>query len=137
MPNPENLIPIQDLDKEKARMIQSAGGKACQKKKKEQKTFQNLVQKMLDSKITDDKVIENIKRNFPSIKKSDISARTAMISRQYDKAIFKGDTRAFEALRDTAGEKPVDVVKNVNPIPITLDKNDVREFADDLRGYLA
>lgn len=57
-----------------------------------------------------------------------VSGAEAIAKKQFDKAL-KGDTKAFEVLRDTAGQKPVDKVEQVN-----IDA-EYKARVDELRGY--
>ena len=55
-----------------------------------------------------DETKELVKKIFPDIDDKEITTRLAMTSRLCEKAIKKGDPKAFETIRDTAGEKPKD-----------------------------
>ena len=49
----------------------------------------------------------------------ELNNQMALVVSMYQKAL-KGDTRAFEILRDTIGEKPVDV-QQIQEVPIIKD----------------
>jgi hypothetical protein len=93
----DNLVP---LTTEKAREIGKAGGIASGKARKEKKILTSALLELLKKGET----IQNI--------------NTALL----DKAIT-GDTKAFEVIRDTIGEKPVDV-KEVTGIMSMEDSSD-------------
>lgn len=57
-----------------------------------------------------------------------MSGAEAIAMKQFEKAL-KGDTKAFEVLRDTAGQKPVDKVEQVN-----IDA-EYKSRVNELRGY--
>ncbi len=58
------------------------------------------------------------------------SGAEAIAIAQFQKAL-KGDTRAFEVIRDTAGQKPVEKVEQVNIDGEYLDKvNELKAFFD-------
>lgn len=85
-------------------MFASRGGLASAAKRKRRKLLRELIQTILDA--TPDKVMKNsIAQLFPEIPKDEITNRLALVTTMFQKAI-NGDTKAFEVLRDTAGEKP-------------------------------
>ena len=67
---------------------------------------------MLESKINteDPKLQKNIKKLFPKIPKEEMTIAAAMLASQINKAIKKGDSKAFETVRDTSGQKPKDTI---------------------------
>jgi hypothetical protein len=109
MANEQNLIPVTKLSKEEAKKIQSAGGKARGEQLKKQKTFKELAQKLLSLTVPS-KMQAAIKENFPEIKDDELTAKMAMLYMQFNKCVKDGDSKAFEVLRDTAGEKPIEDV---------------------------
>ena len=116
----KDLIPFNKRSKDEAKKMGSKGGKKSGEVRKKAKTFKELTQKLLSTPIqSDEKVMKFIKELFPDIKDKEITARFAMIIRQIEKAIKKGDSKAFEVIRDTAGEKPVNLLGNDpdNPFP--------------------
>lgn len=104
MANEENLIPVTMRSKEDAKKIQIAGGKARGEQRKREKTFKEIAQAMMGMTAPDE-IVAKIKEKFPEL--DDISNKEALIFAQYAKAL-KGDSKAFEVVRDTGGEKPVD-----------------------------
>ena len=63
----------------------------------------------------------NIKKFFPGLLENEIDNRAALICAQLARAL-EGDSKAFEVIRDTAGEKPTDRVelKNVEERPFEI-----------------
>ncbi|MCW8830231.1 MAG: hypothetical protein OQK32_01805 [Gammaproteobacteria bacterium] len=113
----DNLIKFTKRDaSEKGRR----GGIASAKKKKLNKTFQELAQIMLNSKIKDKKTIEKIKKMCPAIDIKDITTRSALLLSQVEKAIDTKDSKAFEVVRDTSGEKPIDRIEENSNMSITI-----------------
>ena len=90
MANDKNLIPPSASE---ARERGAKGGKASGEARREKKLFQKAVLAALEAK-----------------GESGNSVLVDMIAAQVKKAM-KGDTRAFEVLRDTSGEKPADKVE--------------------------
>lgn len=85
----DNLIPQSERTKEEQREIARQGGIASGKARRERKTLREELLLLLNE--------GNTQKNIT----------LALI----DKAI-KGDTKAFEVLRDTIGEKPVEKTQN-------------------------
>lgn len=104
--NNENLRPVQSTSE--ARERGKNGGKCSGEARREKKRFQNAVLAALEAK-TD---------NGSSVLEEIIAAQL--------KRAMTGDTRAFEALRDTSGEKPTDKVE----------ANVTNENAELLKEYL-
>lgn len=90
MANDKNLIPPSASE---ARERGAKGGKASGEARREKKLFQQAVLAALEAK-----------------GESGNSVLVDLIAAQVKKAM-KGDTRAFEVLRDTSGEKPADKVE--------------------------
>lgn len=94
----ENLIPFSERSKEEARKLGRKGGIASGEARRRKKTFKEELLFLLD---------QNDNRENISI---------AMI-----KEALAGNTKAFETIRDTVGEKPVDKVADVTgEIDITI-----------------
>lgn len=93
MANEQNL---KALTTEKAREIGSKGGKASVEARRKKKDLRLAIEILLET---------DIKGKNGEIK----SGAEAIAIAQFQKAL-KGDTRAFEVLRDTAGQKPIEKV---------------------------
>lgn len=87
MANTENLVSLADRTTEEQRAIASAGGKASGEARRKRKTLKEELLLML------------------SDGKTQQSVTIALIEKA-----MAGDTKAFEVIRDTIGEKPVDKV---------------------------
>lgn len=112
MKGEENLIPLSDRTKEEQRKIQKKAGKASGEARREKKRFQNAVLAALSSKTDNgNTLLEEI------------------VAAQFKRAL-SGDTRAFEALRDTSGEKPTDKVE----ASVTSENKELmREYIEQLK----
>lgn len=95
MANTQNL---KTLTSEEARKYGRKGGIASGKARAMRKTFKDAINESLDDKTL-----------------------TAMIKAMI-KETKKGNTRAFELLRDTVGEKPIEQVQNLNPPVIKIER---------------
>jgi hypothetical protein len=113
MANEQNLRPV-SVSREKAREYGRKGGKATQKKRLQIKSFKEACQLFMDMKCPDG-VAREIKKHFPVLEDTQINGLTAMVFAQKAKAL-KGDSKAFELIRDTAGEKPIDRIKQEGQI---------------------
>jgi len=120
MANEQNLIPVTMRSPREQKEISSKGGKASAIKKKQNKTFQELAQMMLNSKLQDKNIIKKIKEICPDIDIKDITNRSALLISQIEKAVVLKDTKAFEVIRDTSGEKPVDRIEEESKIDIKI-----------------
>lgn len=98
MANEQNLIPGgYKLSQEEA----SKGGKASAEARRKKRDLKLAIQALLEADIKDKKTGETM------------SGAEALAVAQFRKAM-KGDTKAFEVLRDTSGQKPVEKVEQVN-----------------------
>ena len=99
-----NLQDLRDLPEDKRREIASAGGKASGEARRLKGTFKEIAKTLLDCQAPET-ALSKLLEVFPELSGAEIDNRAAMILSQMLKAI-KGDTAAFMAIRDTAGEKP-------------------------------
>ena len=104
--NKENLIPIKDSDV--ARALQAKSVESRSKNFKRKKLLKDCIELLLeqDMKSKDGKTV---------------SGAEALSIKMFEKAL-KGDVKAFEVLRDTAGQKPVEKVMVAEVEQSTLDE---------------
>lgn len=102
----KNLIPFSQETKEKARELGAKGGKKSGEAKRKKKFMKEISQAMLDCDLSDNDK-ESIKDIFPTLKDSELSVATLLLSKQFERA-KEGDPKSFEIIRDTSGNKPVD-----------------------------
>ena len=100
MANEENLKPLSKRTKKKARELGAKGGKASGEARRKKRDLKLAIQVLLET---------DIKGKNGEVK----SGAEAIAIAQFQKAL-KGDTKAFEVIRDTAGQKPVEKVEQVN-----------------------
>ena len=100
MANEQNLIPLNKRSKKAQRRIQEMGRKANKAKIEARKTLREELLALLEKDNTQERISLSV------IQKA-----------------LKGDTKAFEIIRDTIGEKPKEEINaNVNTeIKVTLD----------------
>lgn len=89
--NPQNLTPFNTMDAKKKKEIQSKGGHASTKVRRERKAFKEALLLALKTIATEDgQTIQ------------DVGIESLMTK------YMCGDLKAFEIVRDTVGEKPTD-----------------------------
>ncbi len=115
-----HLSDFRDLPAEKQKAIAAAAGKKSGEARRMKKTFRNIAKSILDLQATEE-VAAKVKKFFPGLPENEIDNRAAMICAQLARAL-EGDSKAFEVIRDTAGEKPTDRIelKNVNEEPFEI-----------------
>jgi hypothetical protein len=98
----KDLIPLNKRTKEEQKRIASAGGKASVRSRRAKKTMREAARLVLGLKSP-----EKIKAELEKlgIKNKDAINQTAMLVAILNKAL-RGDVRAAEFMRDTAGENP-------------------------------
>lgn len=104
MANEQNLRPPTT---EEARERGKKGGKASAKKRQQNKTFKEIISKFLDGQVSDERLKQQmIEFGFAD---KEVSNKSCAVFALWKEAI-KGNTKAFELLRDTIGEKPQEKV---------------------------
>jgi hypothetical protein len=98
----ENLIPINKRTPEEAKEITSKGGIASGESKRRRKTFKEIFELLLQEKAIDGSELTN----------------DELISLQMIVEANKGNTKAFEIVRDTIGEKPTDKTETKTEVTI-------------------
>lgn len=93
----KNLIPTNKRSKEEAKRLGKKGGIASGKARREKKTLRQCLEILLERTLKDKKGIE-------------MTGAEAMAAKVFQQAL-QGNLKAFEIVRDTAGQKPVDKVQ--------------------------
>jgi len=104
----KNLKNLKTLSPKEARELGSKGGKASVKARAKKRKLKEIAQMFLNCKAPE-KQKKKIIKKFPELKDMDLTAGDLAIYEQLAKAV-KGDSKAFEVVRDTAGEKPSDKI---------------------------
>ena len=113
MANNKNLIPFNKRTESEQREIARKGGIKSGESRGAKKTFKEFAEILLNME-ADEYSKDIIKKLFPTMNENDMTSKMAMLCIQYEKAVKKGDSKAFEVLRDTAGEKPVNYIESTN-----------------------
>ena len=115
----DNLIPQNKRTKEQQRAIASQGGKAsvaAQRKKKELKERCKILLELMPNKALIEKSLgEDI--TLPE----GTDMYDLMIAKMMQVTVLDGNVKAFEAVRDSAGDKPTD--KIVQDVAVMTDKD--------------
>lgn len=93
MPNPENLVSLADRTPEERFAIQSAGGKKAAETKAKRKAFREELIEALAA-------VDEAEKHGRTAQTIGITAIMAQYKR--------GNLKAFELIRDTVGEKPIE-----------------------------
>ena len=105
MANEQNLIPFNERTESEKRAIATAGGKASGKARRNKKLLRDCIDYLLER---EDKTVLDTEGN-------PMSGAEQLAYNLFVKALGEPDTakaaRAFEVLRDTAGQKPVERVE--------------------------
>lgn len=111
MPNIENLKPIQkgQRTKEEQKEFATKGGIASGKARRQKKTMQELAKMILSMSMVNGEVhsIEDI-QSIAEIKGKNLTIDQMILLKQTEKAL-KGDLQSAMFIRDTSGNKPIDV----------------------------
>jgi len=103
-----NLKRIRTTDE--AREKGKKGGIESGKSRRAKSSFAEVGQAMVDSLVSSVH-IDRLKKRFPDLTEEQLTYRVLMLKAQINKAILLGDSKAFETVRDTIGEKPIDKKK--------------------------
>ena len=107
--NAENLRSFADIDEKEHKKISAKGGANSQKTRKRRKMLKEQLEILLSMPLNDEEIKEQIK-DLGIISDDETNNQMAIVIALYEKAL-SGDTKAFEIIRDTVGEKPKDEVK--------------------------
>ena len=125
MANEQNLRPSEyKLSQEEAKRGGIASGEARRRKKSLKETLDIL----LEYRPTE-KELDFLREHGIDVE-DDATYRTAVAFSMINKAV-KGNTRAFEMLRDTIGEKPVDKIQIAEVDDDLIDEVEREVLADD------
>jgi len=106
-----NLIPQSERTKEEQRKIARKGGIASGKARRRKKLIKEQLGLLLSLPLKDENAKKKLKQL--GIDADNLDNQMAMIISIWNKAL-KGDVQAFNSIRDTVGEKPKDVIENIN-----------------------
>ncbi len=110
-----NLVSLAKRPPKERKKIASKGGRISAKKYKDELKLQRIAQMLLQSKLPEGELKNRL--IDAGISAENATHGAGMLMKLTDKVLENGDVRAFEAIRDTAGEKPtVDITSGGEPI---------------------
>lgn len=104
-PQNKNLIPFNERTPEEAHAIRSAGGKACQEKRKEKKKLAEMLELLSDLSIKDKRVLNRLKRM--GVKEDSDLTNKMLVADALLKAAQSGNTYAIQQYLELIGEAGV------------------------------
>ena len=132
---------IESMKKQAGRKWTKEEREAISQKSKQtywkKRTFQDIARLILEMK-PDSKTIKKLKEVLPDIPEQEITNRVAMTQTMIEKAL-KGDNYAFQVIRDTAGEKPIEKQEVVGAVANTytqVNKQDIKQALIDAKKVL-
>ena len=123
----KDLISLAERTISEQQKIARKGGIASGKARREKKAMKDTLEALLSMPLKSGKAVdvETIK-NMAALKGKNITVQEAIMFAQIQKAM-KGDTRAAEYIRDTAGQKPVESMNMNMNLPVFFEGEDELE----------
>lgn len=137
--NDENLQPIKkgELTSEEAKRRGRNGGRASVKARRERRRFEETLRIMLtlptkQGKVTDAAKLKTLSKD--ELEAANLTVQDKIVVRLINEAM-KGNTKAYEAIRDQMGEKPTDRQEvTVNgSVAVDLDTADINQILAEVR----
>lgn len=113
----EDLRPFNQITEEEQKKIASMGGKASVKARRKKKMIKDNLEYLLSLPVKDSKTKAVLKAL--GIEDEEMTNQMAMTIAMYKQSL-KGDVSAFNSIRDTIGQKPVEV-QEVREVPKIID----------------
>lgn len=120
MANIENLKPKDsNQSREEAKKNGKKGGVASGKARRERKAMREQLEMLLTLPLKN----KNLKKQITNlgIASDDVDNQMAMTIALYQEAM-RGNTKAYELIRDTLGEKPIEQIQNLTPPVINIER---------------
>lgn len=127
MANEQNLKPRQ-LTNEEATKIGSKGGKKSAEAKRQRKAMREQMECLLSLPLKDKKVVAKFKQI--GLKGDNMNNQMALIVAMYQKAL-KGDTQAFNAIREVVGERVQEIKVNASIDDKVKELNEILDKIDE------
>lgn len=121
--NEENLVSLATRPQQERIEIARMGQKASTAAKKRRKTMREAMDMLLSLPVKDEKVRKKIAAL--GIDPDEVDNQMAMVIAQWQQAV-KGNTKAYQNVEATVGEKPLEKVEHTGAIPVVID-DDIRE----------
>ena len=137
--NDDNLQPIKkgELTSEEAKRRGRNGGRASVKARRERRRFEETLRIMLtlptkQGKVTDAAKLKTLSKD--ELEAANLTVQDRIVVRLINEAM-KGNTKAYEAIRDQMGEKPTDrqEVTVSGSVAVDLDTADINQILAEVR----
>lgn len=106
----KNLRPYNQLTEEEQKELTSKGGKASVEARRRKRDMREIMQAILNADMTAEQIDEVLGSSKNLLPDGDMSAMAVLCTKMVQETA-KGNYKAFESVRDTAGFKPE---KNIN-----------------------
>lgn len=128
MANEDNLMSINEVNSRRTRDEHSKDSKkagiASGKARREKKAMKETLEALLSMPMKSGKAVDvEAVKNFAALKGKNITVQEAMAIAMLQKAM-KGNVKAAEWIRDTAGQKPVDNMNMNMNLPVFFEGED-------------
>ena len=121
----ETPTSFSNMTQERQREISQMGVEANKQKAEDRRSMKEIMVWLLSQKPNEEE-IRVAQKLFPDIDVSKLNKKALVALRQIHKSIADGNTKSAEFVRDTSGEKPVDVIETTGAeriVYITPDMN--------------
>lgn len=129
--NKSNLIPNSERTPEELREMTRKGGIRSGEVRREKKMIKDQLKLLLSLPLKDPKAKKQLQEL--GIDLDNIDNQMAMVISMWQKAI-KGDVQAFNSIRDTVGEKPIEKVEqNINAEVLDKQRNAIDDVIAQMK----
>jgi len=117
----DNLIPANERSQDELREMTRNGGIKSGETRRRKKMMREQLEMLLSLPVNNATVIQRCKEM--GISEEEIDWQMALTT-QIVKRAMSGDVKAYEVIRDTIGEKPIEQIKTLDPPVIKLERPD-------------
>ena len=125
----KDLIPLNKRTKEQQKAICSKGGKASGEARRKKRTIQSIANDILEMTAPVSKATRRELAQKYGVKQDTIDVAFVSTVRLAERAL-RGDMKAFELLRDSAGQKPIDNLAVHSAVPVVI-RDDIPDTEDE------
>ena len=126
----KNLIPFSERSKEEAKQNGAKGGKASGETRRKQRDMRAVAKAILEHNMTEEQ-IEEVLGSAKYLLDGDNSTMAVLTAKMVQEAA-KGNYKAYETVRDTAGFKPKDQIETTVDIMTDADRSLIGKIAKRL-----
>ena len=126
----KNLVPFSERSKEEAKLNGAIGGKKSGETRRKQRDMRAVARAILEHSMKDDQ-IQEVLGTATDLLDDDKSVMAVLTARMVQEA-GKGNYKAYETIRDTAGFKPKDQVETTVDIMTDADRALIGKIASRL-----